>query len=85
MTKCVEVTAGRERVDRALLCFSSLVLVPVKILPLPVEVRPRIACCTMAMSPATREEGSKIRIRKRTTKLHCFTNSKNQKSLINPM
>lgn len=54
----MEVTAGGERVDRALPCFSSLVLVPVKILPRPVEVLPIIACWTMAMSPATSEEGS---------------------------
>lgn len=39
----VEVTLGGERVDRALPCFSSLVLVPVKILPLPVMDFPRIA------------------------------------------
>lgn len=39
----VEVTAGGERVDNALPGFSSLVLVPVKILPLPVEVLPRTA------------------------------------------
>ncbi|TNN36442.1 hypothetical protein EYF80_053384 [Liparis tanakae] len=54
----VEVTAGGERVDRALPGFSSRVSVPVKIRPLPVEVLPRTACCTMAMSPATREDGS---------------------------
>lgn len=59
----VEVTAGGERADRALPCLSSIMLVPVKILPLPAEVLSRAARCTMAMSPATSEDGSKIEIR----------------------
>lgn len=60
ITTRVEVTAGGERVDNALPCFSSLVLVPVKILPLPVGLLLRIACCTVAISPATKE-GSRIK------------------------
>lgn len=64
ITTRVEVTAGGERVDKALACFSSLVLVPVKILPLPVEVLPCMAWRTMAMSPATSEEGSRIERKK---------------------
>lgn len=61
MTRCVEVTAGRENVDMALPWFSSLELVPVKILPLPVELLFRIACCTIPMSPATKDEGSEMK------------------------
>lgn len=64
ITTRVEVTAGGERVDKALPCFSSLVLVPVKILPLPVEFLPRTAWCTMAISPATSEEGSRFESKK---------------------
>lgn len=43
ITTRVEVTAGGVRVDNALPCFSSLLLVPVKILPLPVELLFRTA------------------------------------------
>lgn len=43
MNTRVDVTAGGERVDNALPCFSSLVPVPVKILPLPVELLLRTA------------------------------------------
>lgn len=39
----VEVTTGRERVDNGLPCFSSLLPVPVKIRPLPVELLFRTA------------------------------------------
>lgn len=71
VTTRVEVTAGGERVDRALPCLSSIVLVPVKILPLPNDVLSRAARCTMAMSPATSEEGSEVEIRKDIIK--CYT------------
>lgn len=43
MSTRVEVTAGGERVDKALHCFSSLVPLPVKILPLPEDPLPRAA------------------------------------------
>lgn len=65
MTTRVDVTAGGERVDKALPGFSSLALVPVKILPLPDEALLPTALCTVAISPATSEEGSRI---KRQTK-----------------
>lgn len=60
MTIRVEVTVGGERVDMALPGLSSLALVPVKILPLPCEALRLTVQCTVAISPATREEGSSI-------------------------
>lgn len=54
----MEETAGEDSVDRALPRLSSLVQFPVKIRPLPVEDLPRQASCTIAMSPATSEDGS---------------------------
>lgn len=60
MTTRVDVTAGGERVDKALPGFSSRALVPVKILPLPDEALLPTALCTVAISPATSEEGSRI-------------------------
>lgn len=56
----VEVTSGGSRVEGVLPCCSSLVLEPVKILPFPVErFLPCSAFCTMAMSAASRELGSR--------------------------
>lgn len=57
ITTRVEVTAGGDNVDRH--GFSSLVLVPVKILPLPEGVFSRMAWFTMAISPATSDKVSR--------------------------
>lgn len=43
MTTLVEVTVGGASVDKALPGFSSRLLVPVKIRPLPVDIFPRTA------------------------------------------
>lgn len=69
ITTRVEETAGGQRVDKALLGFSSLVQVPVKILPLPAEVLRWTALCTVAISPATSEEGSMIKTKKEMIKI----------------
>lgn len=81
VTTRVDVTAGSESVDNALPCLSSLVLVPVKILPLPVRVLSRTACWTMAISPAISEDGSRNKCKINHTQ-YKQTNSSNDNSSL---